>query len=47
MGSGWAHALDVESVGVPADATPAVLGFTVADRILGRSVLAATAGTTA
>ncbi|MBO2450251.1 YbhB/YbcL family Raf kinase inhibitor-like protein [Actinomadura barringtoniae] len=41
------HALDVESIGVPADATPAVLGFTMAGHILGRAVLTATAETTA
>lgn len=39
------HALDVESIGVPADATPAVLGFTMAGHILGRAVLTATAET--
>lgn len=32
-------------VGVPADATPALLGFTMARRILGRAVLTATAET--
>jgi Raf kinase inhibitor-like YbhB/YbcL family protein len=37
------HALDVESIGVPTDATPAVLGFTMAGHILGRAVLTATA----
>lgn len=41
------HALDVESIGVPADATPAVLGFTMAGHILGRAVLTATAETPA
>lgn len=33
------HALDVESIDVAADATPAVLGFTMAGHILGRAVL--------
>nr|WP_240746711.1 YbhB/YbcL family Raf kinase inhibitor-like protein [Cryptosporangium phraense] len=37
------HALDVEHIGVPADATPALLGFTIAGHILGRAVLTATA----
>ncbi|WP_432133628.1 YbhB/YbcL family Raf kinase inhibitor-like protein [Streptomyces sp. bgisy154] len=37
------HALDVESTGVAADATPAVLGFTMAGHVLGRAVLTATA----
>ncbi|WFB87534.1 MULTISPECIES: YbhB/YbcL family Raf kinase inhibitor-like protein [Streptomyces] len=41
------HALDVESIGVPADATPAVLGFTMAGHVLGRAVLTATAETPA
>ena len=41
------HALDVESIGLPADATPAVLGFTMAGHILGRAVLTATAETPA
>ncbi|GHC54012.1 YbhB/YbcL family Raf kinase inhibitor-like protein [Streptomyces flavofungini] len=39
------HALDVESIGVPAEATPAFLGFTVSGHILGRAVLTATAET--
>ena len=37
------HALDVEDIGVPADATPAFLGFTMAGHILGRATLVATA----
>jgi muconolactone delta-isomerase len=37
------HALDVEQIGVPADATPAYLGFTMTTHILGRAVLTATA----
>ena len=37
------HAVDVDSIGVAADATPAFLGFHVASRILGRAVLTATA----
>lgn len=41
------YALDVESVGVPADATPALLGFTMAGHTLGRAVLIATAETPA
>ncbi|MEV8035767.1 YbhB/YbcL family Raf kinase inhibitor-like protein [Streptomyces sp. NPDC002742] len=41
------HALDVTSIGVPADATPAVLGFTMARHVLGRAVLVATAETSA
>ncbi|MDR7276475.1 YbhB/YbcL family Raf kinase inhibitor-like protein [Catenuloplanes atrovinosus] len=41
------HALDVESIGVPADATPAMLGLTMAGHILGRAVLTATAETRA
>ncbi|WP_306856031.1 YbhB/YbcL family Raf kinase inhibitor-like protein [Amycolatopsis roodepoortensis] len=39
------HALDVESLGVPADCTPAFLGFTIAQHVLGRAVLIATAET--
>jgi len=41
------HALDVESIGVPTDATPAFLGFNIASHILGRAVLTATAEITA
>ncbi len=41
------HALDVETIGVPADATPAYLGFTMASHTLGRAVLVATAETPA
>ncbi|WP_335970361.1 YbhB/YbcL family Raf kinase inhibitor-like protein [Streptomyces sp. CA2R106] len=41
------HALDIPAVGVPADATPAVLGFTMAGHTLGRAVLTATAETPA
>jgi Raf kinase inhibitor-like YbhB/YbcL family protein len=37
------HALDVESIGVPSEATPAFLGFNIASHILGRAVLTATA----
>ena len=39
------HALDTDTIGVPADATPAYLGFTIAGHILGRAVLTATAET--
>jgi Raf kinase inhibitor-like YbhB/YbcL family protein len=39
------HALDVESLGVPADATPAFLGFTMSSHVLGRAILVATAET--
>ncbi|MER5299571.1 YbhB/YbcL family Raf kinase inhibitor-like protein [Streptomyces lasiicapitis] len=41
------HALDVESIGVPAEATPAFLGFNISGHILGRAVLTATAETPA
>jgi Raf kinase inhibitor-like YbhB/YbcL family protein len=41
------HALDVESIGVGADATPAVLGFTMFGHALGRAVLMATGETPA
>ncbi|TDD42409.1 YbhB/YbcL family Raf kinase inhibitor-like protein [Nonomuraea terrae] len=37
------HALDVEHIGVPAEATPAYLGFTMSGHILARAVLTATA----
>jgi Raf kinase inhibitor-like YbhB/YbcL family protein len=37
------HALDVEAIGVPADATPALLGFTMGGHTLGRAVLTASA----
>lgn len=41
------HALDVDAIGVPADATPAALGFTMSGHVLGRAVLTATAETPA
>ncbi|MGA5300410.1 YbhB/YbcL family Raf kinase inhibitor-like protein [Nucisporomicrobium flavum] len=41
------HALDTEDIGVPADATPANLGFTMAGHILGRATLTATGETPA
>jgi Raf kinase inhibitor-like YbhB/YbcL family protein len=41
------HALDVEDIGVPAEGTPAFLGFTMASHILGRATLVATAETPA
>lgn len=37
------HALDVESLGVPPEATPAFLGFNIFSHILGRAVLTVTA----
>ena len=37
------HALDIEHIGVPAEATPAYLGFTMAGHILARAVLTVTA----
>lgn len=37
------HALDIEDIGVPEDATPAFLGFNMASHILGRAVLVAKA----
>lgn len=40
-------ALDVEDVGVPAEATPAQLGFTMAGHAIGRASLVATAQTPA
>lgn len=39
------HALDVDDIDVPSDATPALLGFTIAGHILGRATLVATAET--
>ncbi|GAB2464467.1 Raf kinase inhibitor-like YbhB/YbcL family protein [Conyzicola lurida] len=36
------HALDVEDIGVPAEGTPAFLGFNIASHILGRATLVAT-----
>ena len=39
------HALDVEDIGVPADATPAFLGDAMSGHILGRATLVATAET--
>lgn len=41
------HALDVEDIGVPADGTPALLGFTMTGHILGRATLVAIAETPA
>jgi Raf kinase inhibitor-like YbhB/YbcL family protein len=41
------HALDIPATGVPAEATPAYLGFTMAGHTLGRAVLIATAETPA
>ncbi|MEV5322591.1 hypothetical protein AB0K67_00460 [Nonomuraea sp. NPDC052634] len=41
------RALDVEDIGVPADATPAYLGFTMAGHTLARATLVATAETPA
>jgi phosphatidylethanolamine-binding protein (PEBP) family uncharacterized protein len=41
------HALDVATIGVPADATPAYLGFNISGHIMGRAVLTATAETPA
>jgi Raf kinase inhibitor-like YbhB/YbcL family protein len=37
------HALDVEDIGVPAEGTPAYLGFNMASHILRRATLVATA----
>lgn len=39
------HALDVEDIAVPADGTPAFLGFTMAAHILARATLTGTAET--
>jgi Raf kinase inhibitor-like YbhB/YbcL family protein len=39
------HALDVEHIGIPADSTPAYLGFTMSGHTLGRAVLVCTAET--
>ncbi|GCE02383.1 phospholipid-binding protein [Embleya hyalina] len=39
------HALDVESIDVPVDGTPALLGFTMSTHTLGRATLTATART--
>jgi Raf kinase inhibitor-like YbhB/YbcL family protein len=36
------HALDVADIGIPADATPAFLGFNMASHILGRATLVVT-----
>jgi Raf kinase inhibitor-like YbhB/YbcL family protein len=36
------HALDVADIGVPADATPAFLGFNMASHILGRATIVVT-----
>ena len=41
------HALDTDTIGVPADATPAFLGFTMAGHILARATLIALAETPA
>lgn len=41
------HALDVTRIGVPADGTPAYLGFTIAGHVLARAVLTVTAETAA
>jgi Raf kinase inhibitor-like YbhB/YbcL family protein len=38
-----AHALDVEDIGVPADATPAYLGFNIFMHVLGRATMVVTA----
>lgn len=37
------HALDVADIGVPAEATPAYLGFTITSHILARATIVATA----
>ncbi|HET6257383.1 MAG TPA: YbhB/YbcL family Raf kinase inhibitor-like protein, partial [Pseudonocardia sp.] len=36
------HALDVESLGIPQDATPAFLGFNLFSHTLARAVIVAT-----
>jgi Raf kinase inhibitor-like YbhB/YbcL family protein len=41
------HALDVTDIGVPADGTPAVLGFTMTSHILGRATIVGMAETPA
>ncbi len=41
------HALDVEDIGVPAEGTPAYLGFTITGHILARATIVATAETPA
>jgi len=41
------HALDVEDIGVPAEATPAFLGFTISSHILGRATIVVTGETPA
>jgi Raf kinase inhibitor-like YbhB/YbcL family protein len=41
------HALDVEDVGIPAESTPAFLGFTMAQHTLARATIVATAETPA
>lgn len=41
------HALDIEDIGVPADGTPAFLGFNMASHILGRATIVPTAEITA
>ena len=41
------HALDVEDIGIPADGTPALLGFTMVEHVLARATLTGTAETPA
>lgn len=41
------HALDIEDIGISADSTPALLGFTMSSHILARATLTATAETPA
>lgn len=36
------HALDTDDIGIPADSTPAFLGFTMSSHILGRATIVAT-----